>query len=296
MLRNRRPILAGSSFNTTRYKPGRFAKDFGDRWIHGFKTGGKMVARVTFTSKDVTKVTDVKAHAQAALSFWGVKGDLSVDGELGIFMRDKEGSPKDILLGSVDAVLSEVKSWADKFESQACTHNYAYGPRLDEYDVVPGFSDLEDSPEASDCDIAYLYAVGGLSLIVKIEEKKNIISSAKNIADKKKREVSTAATNMIAQGKKWVKTAAQYPDEAEEQAISLMQTLSANFIDKYKGDVTSARKVTDPGGFAKCKKLQNDKTEECVGTHGATQNGTDVLEFYSSEGKNVFDQCRAGTL
>lgn len=28
----------------------------------GFKTGGKMVARVTFTFKDDTKVTDVKAQ------------------------------------------------------------------------------------------------------------------------------------------------------------------------------------------------------------------------------------------
>lgn len=30
-------------------------------------------------------------------------------------------------------------------------------PLLDEYDVVPGFSDLEDSPEAPDYDIAHLY-------------------------------------------------------------------------------------------------------------------------------------------
>lgn len=82
------------------------------------------------------------------MSFWGVKGDLSIDvkkgmeevnkhtnvdvsliyeGELGIFMGDKEGSPKSISFGSAEAVLSQVKSWADKFESYACKHDYAYG-------------------------------------------------------------------------------------------------------------------------------------------------------------------------
>ncbi|KFG79138.1 subtilisin-like protease [Metarhizium anisopliae] len=307
----------GFQFNTARYKPGRFAKDFGDRWIHGFKTGGKMVARVTFTFKDDTKAKDVKAHAEAALSFWGVKGDLSVDvkkgmeevnkhtnvdvsliyeGELAIFMGDKEGSPKSISFGSAEAVLSQVKSWADKFESYACKHDYAYGPLLDEYDVVPGFSDLEDSPEAPDYDIARLYAVEILALLVKIDEQKNILDSAKELDDKKKREVKTAAIKMVSEGKKWVKTAEEDPGKAEEQAAALMKNLSDNFIDKYRGDVASALKVNDPAGFAKCKKLANDKARECTSTHKEKQDGVDVIEFCAKEANDVLNQCRAGTL
>ncbi|KAH8715395.1 hypothetical protein HC256_004221 [Beauveria bassiana] len=106
--------------------------------------------------------------------------------------------------------------------------------------------------------------------MVNIEEQKNIISSAKDLDDDKKREVSTAASKMVKEGKKWVEKVEQDPGTAEEQAEELMKTLSANFIDKYKGDVASALKVTDPAGFAKCKKLTNDKARKCASTHVAT--------------------------
>lgn len=75
-----------------------------------------------------------------------------------------------------------------------------------------------------------------------------------------------------------------------------MKTLSANFIDKYKGDVASALKVTDPAGFAKCKKLSNDKFRECNSTHKETQDGRDIIEFCTKEANDVLSQCRAGTL
>ncbi|KAM3450425.1 hypothetical protein MY3296_006094 [Beauveria thailandica] len=307
----------GFQFNTARYKAGKFAQDFGDRWIHGFKTGGRMVARVTFTATDDTKSTDLKAHAKTALSFWGVKGDLSVDvkkgmeevnkhttvevslfyqGELGVLMADKEKSPKDISFGSAESVLSQVKSWADKFEDYACKHDYAYGPLLDEYDVVPGFSDLEDSPEVPDYDIARIYALEVLSLMVKIEEQKNILTAAKDLDDKKKREVTSAALKMIKEGKNWVKSAGQDPDKAADAADKLIETLASGFIDKFKAEVTAALKVNDPAGFAKCRKLANQKTVECSRTHGKNQDGVDVLEFCAKVGKDTLDQCRAGTL
>ncbi|OAA48932.1 subtilisin-like protease [Beauveria brongniartii RCEF 3172] len=307
----------GFEFNTARYKVGKFGQDFGDRWIHGFKTGGRMVARVTFTATDDTKSTDLKANAKTALSFWGVKGDLSVDvkkgmeevnkhttvevslfyqGELGVLMADKENSPKDISFGSAESVLSQVKSWADKFEDYVCKHDYAYGPLLDEYDVVPGFSDLEDSPEVPDYDIARIYSLEVLALMVKIEEQKNILSAAKDLDDKKKREVTSAAIRMIKAGKKWVKSAGQDPDKAADEADKLIETLGTDFIDKFKADVTTALKVNDPAGFAKCKKLANQKTIECSRTHSGTQDGLDVIEFCAKVGKDTQDQCRAGTL
>lgn len=81
------------------------------------------------------------------MSFWGVKGDLTLDvkkgmeevnkhttvevslfyqGELGAIMN-KEKSPKDISFGSAESVLSQVKTWADKFEDYVCKQNFAYG-------------------------------------------------------------------------------------------------------------------------------------------------------------------------
>lgn len=86
--------------------------------------------------------------AEASLKFWRVSGSLSADvqksmeeadkhinvevsifyqGQLGEVMKKTEGSPDSIPSGSAAAVLGEVKSWADKFESHACTHDFAYG-------------------------------------------------------------------------------------------------------------------------------------------------------------------------
>lgn len=75
-----------------------------------------------------------------------------------------------------------------------------------------------------------------------------------------------------------------------------MKNLSDNFIDKYRGDVASALKVNDPAGFAKCKKLANDKARECTSTHKEKQDGVDVIEFCAKEANDVLNQCRAGTL
>ncbi|EJP60890.1 serine protease [Beauveria bassiana ARSEF 2860] len=276
----------GFELNKARYKPGRFSQDFGNRWIHGFKTGGKMIARVTFTSKDNTETSDLKAHAEASLSFWGVKGDLTADvkksmeevnkhtnvdvslfyqGELGIFMGEKEGSPKDISSGSVEAVLGQVKSWAEKFESFACKHDYAYGfnsPLLDEYETVPGFSDLEGSPEIADYDTAHLYALEILAIMVKVEEQKKILSSAPHLDDEAKRTMSFAAIKMIKDCKKWAKLAEQDPDTAGEQASDLVKRLSAEFVKKYNDDVAKTLGRDSPENYARCRKVQQDRVKQ----------------------------------
>ncbi|KAG8415808.1 hypothetical protein J3459_014063 [Metarhizium acridum] len=219
------PTPGGFRFNTEIYKKEKFAKVFGDRWIQGFKTGGRMIARITFTSKDGTETTDLKAHAEASLSFWGVKADLSVDakkqleevnkhinveaslfyqGELGIFMDKDEGAPKDISAGSVEAVLGQVKSWADKFEKHACNQDYAYGPLLNEYTVLPAFNQLDDSPQIPDYTIAHIWALEILRLMVKIEEQKKVLSSGAVLDDAQKIEMTAAAIDMMEKCKKWV--------------------------------------------------------------------------------------------
>ncbi|EFY87058.1 serine protease 2 [Metarhizium acridum CQMa 102] len=164
-------------------------------------------------------------NAEASLSFWGVKADLSVDakkqleevnkhinvevslfyqGELGIFMERDEGAPKDISAGSVEAVLGQVKSWADKFEKHACNQDYAYGPLLNEYTVLPAFNQLDDSPQIPDYTIAHIWALEILRLMVKIEEQKKVLSSGAVLDDAQKIEMTAAAIDMMEKCKKWV--------------------------------------------------------------------------------------------
>ncbi|KGQ04605.1 Subtilisin-like protease 11 [Beauveria bassiana D1-5] len=301
----------GFELNKARYKPGQFSQEFGNRWIHGFKTGGKMIARVTFTSKDNTKTSDLKAHAEASLGFWNVRGELTADvkksmeevnkhtnvdvslfyqGELGIFMGEKEGSPTDIPSGSAEAVLGQVKAWADKFESYACKHDYAYGPLLDEYETVPGFSELEDDIEIPDYDTAHLYALEILAIMVKVEEQKKILSSAPHLDDKAKRTMSFTAIKMIKACKTWAKLAEQDLEKAEAQALDLVDRLSAQFVEKYKDDVAKTLGRNSPENVARCRKVQQDRVKECV--HSSKE--ANRVKECGDEGYQAYEQCKNG--
>ncbi|KAH8713450.1 hypothetical protein HC256_006607 [Beauveria bassiana] len=100
--------------------------------------------------------------AEAALRFWGVSGDVSVsvkdsmeqvdkhahvditmfqEGNLGTFMIGADGtvSSDKSSLGSASGSFKQVKEWADQFMQQACNHNFAYRPVLEEYTTLPGF-------------------------------------------------------------------------------------------------------------------------------------------------------------
>lgn len=70
---------------------------------------------------------DVKKSMDEVNKHTNVEVSLFYQGDLGIFMENLEGAPNDIPSGSADAVLGQVKSWSDKFESYACKHDYAYG-------------------------------------------------------------------------------------------------------------------------------------------------------------------------
>ncbi|KAK2590358.1 hypothetical protein QQS21_011968 [Conoideocrella luteorostrata] len=255
---------SGFEFNKARYKQGYFAQDFGNRWIHGFKTGGKMIARITFTTKDSTKSTDLKAHAEAALTYLDVnaevKGDIAKDmkevnnhtnadvsvfyqGNLGVFMENSGQAHQESLSGSAGEVLLQVRSWADKFKSSACKHDYAYGLILDEYETVPGFRDLEGNPKVPDYDKAHLWSLEILAQIVKVEELKQFLSSVSHLDDGKKGEMKQAAIKAIGESKDWVKLVAQNPEKADEEAIKLMERLNTDFFAKYGTYVKDATNV-----------------------------------------------------
>ncbi|OAA53231.1 subtilisin-like protease [Cordyceps fumosorosea ARSEF 2679] len=304
----------GFQINQARYKAGQFARDFGDRWIHGFKTGGKMIARLTFTSKDGTKTSDLKAHADASLGFWGVKGELSLDvkkgmeevskrssvevsffyeGALGIFMEKDEKAPGNIPSGSAEAVLGQVKQWADKFQSHACEHTFAYGPLLDEYATVPGFRDLDANIKAPNYDTALLYAHEILRLMVKIEEQKNFLLSGKTLAEDKKFPVTTDAIEMIDACKKWVENAELNPENVKAPANELIKLLNDGFIKKYKADVIKEQQKNTPQGMAECRDRKVAAIKECLAKAGSGKTLEDVLNC-KDDGADAFYRCKKG--
>ncbi|KAM3430852.1 hypothetical protein NHJ13734_007560 [Beauveria thailandica] len=149
-------------FHAASYTPAQFHKTHGDRWVKGYRRGGKLMARLIFRAKDSSNTKEVKAHAEAALRFWGVSGDVSVsvkdsmeqvdkhahvditmfqEGNLGTFMTGTDGavSSDKSSLGSASGSFKQVKEWADEFMQQACNHNFAYRPVLEEYTTLPGF-------------------------------------------------------------------------------------------------------------------------------------------------------------
>ncbi|KAM3549032.1 hypothetical protein ARSEF4850_009076 [Beauveria asiatica] len=143
----------------------KLAEDY-NSYMHAldvsYRRGGKLIARLIFRAKDKRNTKDVKAHAEAALRFWGVSGDVSVsvkdsmeqvdkhahvditmfqEGNLGTFMTGTDGavSSEKSSLGSASGSFKQVKEWADEFMRQACNHNFAYRPVLEEYTTLPGF-------------------------------------------------------------------------------------------------------------------------------------------------------------
>ncbi|PHH64722.1 hypothetical protein CDD81_3984 [Ophiocordyceps australis] len=163
-------------FNKTMYSPETFHMAFGNRWIHGFQTGGKIIVRISIKSKGKANANEIKAHAEASLHFWGVGTSISgrvkksmeeldkhadvevsmhYQGEMGNHMQ--ESPPENTHASSVEEILGQAKWWATKFVENSCKHNYKYRAILDEYENVPNFpwdQPLKDYSNAH--EVAYL--------------------------------------------------------------------------------------------------------------------------------------------
>ncbi|KAF1732497.1 hypothetical protein CRV24_006385 [Beauveria bassiana] len=149
-------------FHAESYLPAQFHQTHGDKWVKGYRRGGKLMARLIFRAKESSNTTEVKAYAEAALRSWGVSGDVSVsvkdsmeqvdehahvditmfqEGNLGTFMTGSGSavSSDQSTISSASGSFKQVKEWADQFMQQACNHNSAYRPVLEEYTTLPGF-------------------------------------------------------------------------------------------------------------------------------------------------------------
>ncbi|EFY89489.1 subtilisin-like protease [Metarhizium acridum CQMa 102] len=241
-------------FNKNRYKAASFARDFGDKWIHGFHTGGKMIARLSFNSKGSISKQDLKVHAEASLKFWGVTGDISAsvkksmedvskhaDVEISLFYQGdlgrvmgESGSPDKVAAASVEGSFKQVKTWADQFINNACRHNYAYRPLLDDYTNTVNFP---AGQKLLDYHIAHIVSYKILKELVRISEMTQYLLRLETLDAEFKDEVEFAEIEMVELSKNWVDTTAEEPGNAVNTGKALIEHFRTEFFNKYKSAI-----------------------------------------------------------
>ncbi|KAM3488896.1 hypothetical protein MY3957_007797 [Beauveria namnaoensis] len=234
-------------FDTASYIPDQFHRTHGDRWVKGYKRGGKLMARLIFRAKDSSKTKEVQAHAQAALRFWGVTGDISVsvkdsmeqvdkhadvditmfqEGNLGTFMTstaDGAVSSEKSSLGSASGSFKQVKEWADKFMQHACDHNFAYRPVLEEYNTLPGFP---VNQRVHDYGTVRIMSNRILRELVKLSELVTTVTRHLETIGGNEEDITDMhfefLDDIVTGSKEWVEQAAENPKDARSKAKSLM--------------------------------------------------------------------------
>ncbi|PMB67889.1 hypothetical protein BM221_006064 [Beauveria bassiana] len=203
------------------------------------------MARLIFKAKDRSKTKEVEAHAQAALRFWGVTGDISAsvkdsmeqvdknadvditlfqEGNLGTFITSTDGAASEkSSLGSASGSFKQVKEWADKFMQQACDHNFAYRPVLEEYNTLPGFP---ANQRVHDYSIVRLMSNRILREMVKLSELVTVVTrhlEARKGWDAQIDNMQFEFFDIVVTGsKEWVAEAAENPRNARSTGQSLM--------------------------------------------------------------------------
>ncbi|KAM4058740.1 subtilisin-like protease [Hirsutella rhossiliensis] len=194
---------SGFEFNKKNYNGATFAQDYGDRWIRGFHTGGKMIARLSFDSKGSVSKDELKVHAEASLKFWGVSGDLS----------------------------ASVKKSMEDFINNACRHNYEYRPLLDEYRNADNFP---KGQKILDYRIAHLVSYKVLRELVRISEMSQYLQRLELHEDELKDDIEFASLEMVEASKNWVDSNAEKPESAIQTGRDLIKKFRTDFYDKYE--------------------------------------------------------------
>ncbi|PHH84679.1 hypothetical protein CDD83_1573 [Cordyceps sp. RAO-2017] len=235
-------------FNEGMYDRARFTSDFGDRWIHGFQTGGRIIVRVSITSKETASKRDIQTHAEASLRFWGVAGSFSARvkksmGELdrhahvdvSIHYQGDMGhralgmTPETMERTAVEETFEQAKSWADWFVESACYHEYKYQTVLDDYENLANFPHRQ---KTMDYSAAHKVSYMVLKERVKISELASVLQQGFLTADLK-RKINKADIEIGSACKQWVLEAALFPAGAVESAMVLIEKITADFYAKY---------------------------------------------------------------
>ncbi|KAH8715450.1 Subtilisin-like protease 9 [Beauveria bassiana] len=232
-------------FHAESYLPAQFHQTHGDKWVKGYRRGGKLMARLIFRAKESSNTTEVKAYAEAALRSWGVSGDVSVsvkdsmeqvdehahvditmfqEGNLGTFMTGSGSavSSDQSTISSASGSFKQVKEWADQFMQQACNHNSAYRPVLEEYTTLPGFP---ADQRVHDYGTARIMSNRVLRELVKLSELVTTVTRRLENEEGWEEHIDNMSFDfwdIVAASKKWVEVAADEPTTARTSAKGLM--------------------------------------------------------------------------
>ncbi|PHH59984.1 hypothetical protein CDD81_2218 [Ophiocordyceps australis] len=248
-IKKQEPSGRNYEFNHALYKPDSFHRVFGDSWIRSFETGGKLLARISIDTKDGSNKTDIKAHAEASLKFWGVTANLdstvkksmeeldkhaNVDikifyqGELGKAMENERPQVSSPDENPTVKSFQEIKSLADAFVQHSCDHDYKYHAVLDEYPNLPNFPDQK----VLDYSIARKVSRLLLMQLTKFTEFKTVFNRYE-FSDDLKLQLDFATLNVTQACKKWVDQTAIEPENALETAKALMDRIQDGYYIIY---------------------------------------------------------------
>ncbi|PHH92158.1 hypothetical protein CDD83_8641 [Cordyceps sp. RAO-2017] len=236
-------------FNDDLYNSLSFTENFGDRWIRGFQSGGKLIARVSIKTHEGAKKAEVEAHAKASLAFWGISGDFSatvknsmkrLDQHAGVHIsihyqgvlgREMlKSAPENIAVGSAEGSFGQAKLWADRFIERACDHDYPYAALLDSYKTLENFP---ANQEVVDYRAAKSEAKFLLQDLVKLSEMTTLLRTY-DLSDAVKYEIDRAEAHLIEASRTWVENTAIDPSRAEESREILRASFNTTFYAPYR--------------------------------------------------------------
>ncbi|XWW92283.1 hypothetical protein V2A60_000206 [Cordyceps javanica] len=239
------------TFNNKLFKnsQGLFSSNFGNRWIRGFNTGGKLVIKIMLTFGDAFDKEEIKADAQASLSFWGVNGKINTQTKSSLEKLSKKAqvTVKTFYQGHIGRELqkpSEISdkdtsaqekfetaiSWAEVFLKTACDHDYKYETILDEYNNVEGFNERTKIPHYTSAgEAAYLL----LGEMVKHTELRQTLLKQEALNETQTREISSDEMILIDEKKKWLRDTLNNPDDVLRTVKPILDK-SVRYYTKWK--------------------------------------------------------------
>ncbi|RDA85902.1 hypothetical protein CP532_2720 [Ophiocordyceps camponoti-leonardi (nom. inval.)] len=240
------------SFNMESYEKNKdiFNSVFGNKWVRGFETGGKLIARVTVTAKEGANKTDITANMAAAMGVWGASGEITGSANKSMHSLSEQATVRFDLFyqGSVgkklqarttsnpnsspakDAIM-EAKSWAEEFLANACDHDFTYRALLDDYKSINNFP---QSQSVWDYFMAEYVSYVVLKALVKISEMAQKLQTNEELTDEEQEEIRDAELDMVEAGKKWVDATADNPFEVRKTSKALIKRFNQEFITKFK--------------------------------------------------------------
>ncbi|RDA91952.1 hypothetical protein CP533_1344 [Ophiocordyceps camponoti-saundersi (nom. inval.)] len=228
--------------------------DYGDKYIIGFATGGRIRVETTIVSTSSGSSTETSASLQAAAAYFGVTG--SAGASTSVSSSDLQGKVKvkthvrfsgdlgrDIFpaatndgsdLSVAEAEIAEAKRIIDQFLKRPCRHSLKFKALLDDYETVPGRPEGLVIPDYRN---AKADAFGISEEFERITRKADLLKLKGHFTKDQTRELTWAVRRMQNAALDWLKSLIAQPHKSEETSKALIDRFNKEFHDKYQDDM-----------------------------------------------------------